>query len=277
MGHRKEVFGGPGNSERQTIVEPATRTRAATDRKPVAVVQKALRATTPSRNRQINPAPRRSRPTVVKPAPSQQATSPRLIVDVLVRGGQGPQNASVYIDGKFYGRTNAGGILSLDNLKANQAYLIKIEKAGFKLWATEKKFSQSGKRNLVVQLIPDQVVDKQTRNVPKPRLARGSETASRTPSAAAFEVSSSSDPSQSGSATINILLSNIEPLGDAFIYVNGELWDGFDYVAPAEIELPAGSYEIKILKSGYRSTPPSYQFDLIAGDKKTVSFILTSE
>ncbi len=215
--------------------------------------------------------PPRNRAAQRKPVPSP------LLLDVLVRTGQKVQTADVYVDGKFHGRTNAGGILSIDNLQTGRSYLIKVQKAGFKMWATEAKFKQGGTRRLNVQLRPNQVANKVSSNTAGSTLIRGAETASKNPTPPAFEVSTASDPSQGLAATVNVLLSNTEPLGDAFIYVNDRLWDGFNYIAPAEIDLPAGSYEITIRKAGYRSTPPFYKFDVVAGDRKTVSFILTPE
>ncbi len=83
-----------------------------------------------------------------------------LVVKINVRGPEVPQIADVYIDGQLYGQTDQTGSVAIRNFEKGRAYLIKVQKEGFEMWATEAKFLQEREHSVNVQLRPKAVAGK---------------------------------------------------------------------------------------------------------------------
>ncbi len=208
------------------------------------------------------------------PPPTRTLLEPELTNEaqliVAVRNNTTPLVANIYLDGKLYGKTNNQGILSIPNLQKNQPYLLRIGKSGFEMFAREINLNRAGIETIDANLTETQTKISSTqlddlrkqRNRQKKSLTQNNRPKNRT--------------TQEEFGTVNILLNNTEPISDAFIRINGQPWQGSNYEAPAEIQLPSGTYEIEIQKDGYISAPQSYTLDLLNGDYKTISFILTT-
>ena len=113
----------------------------------------------------VQPAPVRSQPSAGRPprrttrsATSAPAPAARneLALQITVTDGRQPLIANVYVDGTFHGKTSRQGRIFLAGLKPRQLYIIKIQKDGFQMWATEVRFNQPGTRSLNVRLQPVQ-------------------------------------------------------------------------------------------------------------------------
>lgn len=237
------------------------------------------------KNPLVNLKPRR-KVTTVNPSSTNQiqknSTLPptRTLVDpeianeaqliIAVRNNTTPLVANVYLDGKLYGKTNNQGILSVPNLQKNQTYLLRIDKSGFEMFAREINLTRAGIETIDANLTETKIAISraQLNNLGKQRNRQKTNlTENNRPEAKS---------TQEEFGTVNILLNNAEPISDALIHINGQLWQGNNYEAPAELQLPSGTYEIEIQKDGYISVPQSYTIDLLNGDYKTISFILTT-
>lgn len=209
-----------------------------------------------------------------------------LNLNVQVHSFGAPQVAEVFVDGASYGQTNDQGRLLIPNLKNARPYLVKVKKNGYQLWAKEVFFPQPGEQRVNVNLATLLQASKQPAATP---LTNGNTSVNPNKAAQSTRKASANGPSTGGNAgntaagtqqgvfgTVNVRLANTESLADAYIYINGRRWTGPEYIAPARIELPPGSYTIAVRKNGYVTAPPSYTLDIVDGESRTVSFILTA-
>ncbi len=163
---------------------------------------------------------------------------------LFVHSAQQPLSAEVYINDKRLGKTNSQGQITISNLAPAHAYEIKVVHSGYAEWKRAVTLQNGGPAHLNVDL-----------NL-----------------AGANLLNHVARDTQRGSVTV--LLSNALALSNAFVYVNGRLWDGPENMAPTKFSLPAGQHTIEIRKQGFRSDPPSQIIDLKAGENKTLSFLL---
>lgn len=209
-----------------------------------------------------------------------------LNLNVQVRSFGAPQVAEVFVDGASYGRTDDQGRLLIPNLKSARAYLVKVQKNGYQLWAKEVFFLQPGNQRVNVNLETSLQANKQPAT---PAGTKGNSRANPNKTAQSPRKASVNGPPKGGKAgntaagaqqvvfgTVNVRLANAERLADTYIYVNGRRWTGPEYIAPARIELPPGSYTIAVRKNGYVTAPPSYALDIVDGESRTITFILTA-
>ncbi|MFQ5675592.1 MAG: PEGA domain-containing protein [bacterium] len=243
-GLKEQLFGDHGNASGQT-----------TNQQQSANPQKNSRETggkTDPRVENDSAAPQRTnRPVssadarLTLPTTDRAAQPSQLNVQVSVVGGQRAQIAEVYLNGNYYGRTNQQGRLLLSNLNQNTSYLVKVQKQGFAMWAREVSFKTPGTKNLNVNLT--------------------SRPGTSTPTRAS---------ANQGTSTLTVLLSNPQNVSYGYVYINGELWQGGDNIAPAKIQLPPGRYQVEVKRDGYKTHPPSSSLALIAGESKTIYFYL---
>ncbi|MFQ5637369.1 MAG: protein kinase [bacterium] len=207
---------------------------------------------------------------------------------ISVSDGNTPLTADVYIDGKVHGKTNRQGTISLTGLDVGKAYIVKIQKSGYQMWAQEIQV-RAGSQNFRITLQPLRssglnTPNKKTPSKPKAQPKRNrfsslhSNSNGRTTPVSRKQTKSNADPNQSRSlspATLDIRLTNPERLSDVFVYVNGQLWEGEGVIAPFRLNLPSGSYEIEVRKEGYRSAPPFYSITVVEGEKRGLAFHLT--
>ncbi len=139
------------------------------------------------------------------------------------------------------------------------------------MWAKEVRFTRPGVQNVRVNL----------RQLPTSLNNRSPGNSQRRPSNRQASTTNGTDTTTkpkgqaSNFGVVKVRLSNPEPISEARIYVNGDLWQGKQHFAPAELQLPGGSYAVKINKDGYRSEPPSYSINITNGTSKTIYFYLT--
>lgn len=175
----------------------------------------------------------------------QESASTNLVtLRIFVHSGQQPLPADVFVNGKRLGRTNNLGQITISNLVSGYPYAIRVVNNGYSEWNKEISFQKNGPANLDVDL-----------NLAGSRLL--SQVARET---------------QRGSVTV--LLSNALSLNNAFVYVNGQMWDGREKMAPTKLSLAAGRHVIEIRKEGFRCEPATQAVELAAGENKTISFRL---
>ncbi len=175
----------------------------------------------------------------------QKSISTNLVtLRVFVHSGQQPLPADVYINGKRLGRTNNLGQITISKLVLGYPYAIKVANSGYSEWTKEITFQKSEAANLDVDL-----------NL-----------------AGSLLLNQVARDTQRGSVTV--LLSNALSLNNAFVFVNGHIWDGPEKIAPTKLSLAAGRHLIEIRKEGFRCEPVSQAVDLAAGENKTISFML---
>jgi hypothetical protein len=174
----------------------------------------------------------------------QNAPSSFVTLRLFVHSAQQPISAEVYINNKRLGKTNNQGQITISNLAPAHPYEIKVVHSGYAEWKKAVAFQKGGPAHLNIDL-----------NL-----------------AGANLLNHVAREAQRGSVTV--LLSNALALSNAFVYVNGQLWDGPENMAPTKFSLPAGQHTIEIRKQGFRCDPPSQIIDLKAGENKTVSFLL---
>ena len=192
-----------------------------------------------------------------------------------------PETANVYVNGTFYGKSNSLGKLTIPGLRQNTTYLITVEKSGFGVFAKRIDLTHSKTRLLDVSLLPLVTTKTAAKTKRSPKKT--------TPVSSAKQLSQKSPPQGLRSARknpdtkqnlpqadgiIDVQISSPQNLSDVYIYVNGNVWTGENYIAPAKLNLPEGSYQIEVKKEGYVSAPLSYSIDLMKGDTKKVTFIL---
>ncbi|MFQ5865742.1 MAG: serine/threonine protein kinase [bacterium] len=168
-------------------------------------------------------------------------------LEISVRGARVPQQTKIYVDGKFYGKTNSQGMIKISKLQLRKPYLIKVQNQGFEMWAQEVTFHKPGFERLRVQLQP-------------------------LPSINSTHSSPSNHTSKVG--TLTILLSNPQNVDNAFVYINGKLWPGSKNSAPLRIELPVGIYNVEVKKQGFGSEPSAYTLQLAEEEHRTLYFYL---
>jgi len=192
-----------------------------------------------------------------------------------------PETANVYVNGTFYGKSNSLGKLTIPGLKQNTTYLITVEKSGFGVFARRIDLTHSKTRLLDVSLLPlvtpktaakTKRPPKTTTPVPSARRLSQKPPPKRLKSGLEKPDSKQNLPQADG--IIDVQISSPQNLSDVYIYVNGNVWTGENYIAPAKLNLPEGSYRIEVKKEGYVSAPLSYSIDLMKGDTKRVTFIL---
>ncbi len=220
--------------------------------------------------------------------PSAQAVNATVLdINVVIASGDVAQIADVYLDGRLLGSTNGRGRIDILNLKPNRGYLLKVKKAGFKMWAREVSFPAGGRRSLSVQLepvtqvqksVPAKVVTADRNNVLEKNIGpQKMKPLSKQASRKTTSKTVGDRNSQAAYGIVDIVLDNVERLNDVYIYVNGALWNGQNYTAPAQVQLPAGTYMIEIRKEGYFSAPASRSVNILNGETETLHFILTAQ
>ncbi|MFQ5825021.1 MAG: protein kinase [bacterium] len=168
-------------------------------------------------------------------------------LEISVRSGQVPQEAEVFVDGTSYGKTNGQGVIIISKLFLRRTYLIKVQKSGFEMWAKEIAFYRPGSKSINVEL----------RSLPSIN-----------------RINSTQSKSNLNMGTLTIILSNPQNLKNAFVYINGKLWEGTKNTTPLRIQLAEGSYYIEVKKQGFRSEPPARTIELAKKEVKTVYFYL---
>lgn len=204
-----------------------------------------------------------------------------LTIALLAEAGNVTQVADVFLDGRHVGSTSALGRIDIKNLVPARSYLIKVQKTGFKMWAREVRFQKRGTQQLFVRLQALHNLSSAARTSSRPDAARGfaAGKVKRSPRKTPRSTRSNRFPGPQAAAnygTVEVLLDNSEPLSDAYVYVNQALWNGQSYTAPAQLQLPAGTYLIEVRKDGYFSAPPSQTIEIIDGESRTLRFILTA-
>lgn len=208
---------------------------------------------------------------------------------ITVSDGQSSMIADVYLDGVLRGTTNRQGVFLLTGLQVGKSHVIKVQTPGFRMWAKEVSPKQAGIESLEAKMepLPSAATTPGTMaTAPKSEEPLTETNVPRTPLSSPLKKfvsqrdTSLTDKqpesrSQAKYATVNILLSNPQEIGDAFIYVNGERWTGEENRAPTRIELPTGRYDIEVRKEGFRSAPPSYSIHIASGEKRTLRFYIT--
>jgi len=209
----------------------------------------------------------------------RQATarrSGRLVLSVVGNGK--PQIADVYFDGVHYGTTSATGIITIADIEANSSHLITVQKTGFDLFARQVDVTQAGTQSLVASLTPVKPATPERQPVigaPKrKRTPQRKQAVKPKPKSRRRNIQQATRPKLPGGGTIRVEISSPRDLSDVYVYVNGNLWNGEDYIAPAALRLPEGNYVIEVRKEGFISAPLSYSIDVADGDIKTVTFIL---
>lgn len=174
----------------------------------------------------------------------EQAPSNLVTMRLFVHSARQPIAADVYLNGKRLGRTNRQGQITISNLITDYSYSLKVVGSGYPEWNKDISFQNSGLANFEVDL----------NLAGSPLLNQVARETRR--------------------ASVTVLLANALVLNNAFVFVNGKLWDGPENMAPTRLSLPAGRHQIEIRKEGFRSEPPNYIIDLAAGENKTISFLL---
>jgi len=249
--------------------------------------EKAAEFPSPERQLETNNNVNTQRPRPVnesRPQPIQRRPNPKPVIvepnnlEFTVMANGQPVQALFFINGRLAGESSTLGGFSSPVLERDQSYLIRVQKAGFQMWAMEVTPTELRENNLQIDLLPER------RAVARPNQEKVENTAEDLLGNGSFvrplfeeeqgEIQRSQSPTASGAGMINILLSNNENISDAFIYVNGALWNGENYIAPTEIELPVGTYEIEVRRDGYFSAPSSRTVTILEGERQAVQFIL---
>jgi serine/threonine protein kinase len=178
---------------------------------------------------------------VSKPAEKKPAAN-LVTLRMAVHSARQPVAADLFLDGKRLGRTNRQGQITISNLLTGHSYSLKVTNSGFSEWQKEISFQNGGVANLDVDLslTSSQLINQVARDTQR--------------------------------GTVAVLLSNALILNNAFVLVNGELWDGPESMAPAKLTLPAGRYLIEVRKEGFRTEPRAQTVDITAGENETISF-----
>lgn len=171
-------------------------------------------------------------------------------LEILVENARHPEPASIFVNGKLYGKTDENGLLVLNNLKVGRSYLIRIEEPGFEMWAKETTFAKAGFQSFKVTLTP----------LPNAPLILDGTQASRQDLGA-----------------VTILLSNPQAIENALVFINGKALQAGKNTAPLRVELQEGHYEISVQKQGYQPEPFTRKIDLAKGEDRTIYFYLIPE
>ncbi len=270
-----------GSANRATSLSQAARPSGAPRPRSTARQQSSAGTRRQSQNsaQAVNPSRSSSNGGELAPRQGSAPATRAVELALLVQNGGRPLQANVYVDGAVVGRTNQRGTIVISGLAPGRAYLVKVEAAGFQVWAKEFVAAGPGISNLVADLT-SLTTGPRVQSQPAvtaPARRNGLSNAGSAGNIQRTARDSRRRPVQQiGPGTISVNLSNVESLSDAYIYVNGSLWNGRSFTAPAQLELPPGTYVIEVRKDGYVSAPPSHTVNIINGEAKTVSFILTA-
>lgn len=138
----------PGEKQTpQEITPPVSEVAATPERRAPAAAENSIKQ--PSRTKLQR-----------RPETTRRALPKELVVHVVVHGDNLPRVAKIYIDGKLYGLTNEKGSIAVHGLDFGHPYLIKVERKGFEMWATETKFAKTTPNTIDVTLRPKPLADK---------------------------------------------------------------------------------------------------------------------
>ncbi len=228
----------------------------------------------------------------------------RTAVNVSVLSNNLPvEEANVFVNDQFVGKTRSGGVLSVPDLEVSKSYTLKVSKEGY---------NSSTRRVTVSANTPAVKLDIQSRNnqigtvlidaVPradqvfidgvlhkgatpltvslkhgthKIRLVNAQLNASHEETidlkiGQVLRVRHDFTQEQTGKVAVS--LKNAAQFGFGYVYVDGKLWPKSHNTTPLEIELPVGSHTIEVRRDGFNSVPKDVIVQVENGETKYVSF-----
>ncbi len=215
------------------------------------------------------------------------------------------EEAFVFINDDFKGRTDKNGYLKIESLKPNQSYTARVTKKGYttvarRFTASENSstlsFDIKPKMEIFGTLILDPqpkadsvlVDDKLYRGNPPLKLTlpwgehrvrfvnkslnKSWEKVVNLKVGQVLRVKYDFVKAEFGKVAVS--LKNAAEFGFGYVYVDGKLWEEKPNTTPVEISLSAGSHTIEVRRKGFSSVPRDIIVEVKKGETKYVAFTL---